>query len=91
MGESKKAHQYLVGFALETEKELEHARAKLQNKKLNLIVLNSLMDTGAGFGFGTNKITLIDDSGNIREYETKPKLNVARDILDWVTDNIPGN
>lgn len=91
MGKTKKAHQYLVGFALETEKGLEHAKAKLQNKKLNLIVLNSLMDTGAGFGFGTNKITLIDDSGDIREYETKPKQEVAKDIMDWVTGSIPDN
>ena len=91
MGENKKPHQYLVGFALETENELEHARVKLQNKRLNLIVLNSLRDAGAGFGSGTNKITLIDDSGNIRAFETKPKQDVARDILDWVTGSIPNN
>ena len=88
MGQIKKTHQYLVGFALETDNELEHAREKLKNKKLNLIVLNSLKESGAGFGFGTNKITLIDETGENREYEAKPKQEVAGDILDWITARI---
>jgi phosphopantothenoylcysteine decarboxylase/phosphopantothenate--cysteine ligase len=88
MGEAKKTNQYLVGFALETDNELEHARLKLQNKNLDLIVLNSLRDQGAGFGCGTNKISLIDVKDNIQTFDIKPKPEVAKDILDWLVNNI---
>ncbi len=83
MGEHKKG-QFLVGFALETENEIENAQTKLMLKNLNLIVLNSLNDSGAGFGTPTNKVTLIDASGNIEPLELKPKDEVAKDIFNRI-------
>jgi len=76
-----KKDQFLVGFALETDNELENAKAKLKKKDLNLIVLNSLNDKGAGFKSETNKVTIIDDKNNITQYELKSKADVAKDIL----------
>lgn len=80
MGETKKK-QFLVGFALETENEVENAKSKLRNKHLDAIVLNSLNDTGAGFGKPTNKVTFIDKNFEIKAFEVKTKAEVARDIL----------
>ena len=80
LGEQKKG-QYLVGFALETENELENAKAKLQKKNLDAIVLNSLNDDGAGFGKTTNKITFIDKNLVILPFELKSKTDVAHDIF----------
>lgn len=80
---SIKSHQLLVGFALETEHEEENARAKLKKKNLDLIVLNSLNDTGAGFKKDTNKIRIITNS-EVYRFETKPKSEVAKDILDHI-------
>ncbi|HAW52657.1 MAG TPA: bifunctional phosphopantothenoylcysteine decarboxylase/phosphopantothenate--cysteine ligase CoaBC [Flavobacteriales bacterium] len=82
MGESKKEGQYLVGFALETENERENANKKLVSKKLDMIVLNSLKDEGAGFDHSTNKVTLIKRSGAMLELPLKSKSEVARDILN---------
>ena len=79
MGEKKK-QQYLVGFALETENELENAKAKLQRKNLDAIVLNSLNDKGAGFGQGTNKITFVDKNLSVKAFDVKKKAEVAADI-----------
>ncbi|UJH67600.1 bifunctional phosphopantothenoylcysteine decarboxylase/phosphopantothenate--cysteine ligase CoaBC [Allomuricauda sp. SCSIO 65647] len=79
MGEKKK-RQYLVGFALETENELENAKGKLQRKNLDAIVLNSLNDEGAGFGQGTNKITFMDKNLTVKPFEVKTKSEVASDI-----------
>jgi len=76
-----KTKQFLVGFALETENEIEHAKLKIQKKNLELIVLNSLNDEGAGFGKATNKITFIDKSFKIEPMPLKPKEEVAKDIL----------
>jgi len=76
-----KTKQFLVGFALETENEIEHAKLKIQKKNLDLIVLNSLNDEGAGFGKATNKITFIDKSFKIEPMPLKPKEEVAKDIL----------
>ncbi len=84
MGQAKKDEQLFVGFALETDNELEHARSKLQKKNLDLIVLNSLQEAGAGFGTDTNKVTMIDRSGNTEEYELKPKSLVAVDLVERV-------
>jgi phosphopantothenoylcysteine decarboxylase/phosphopantothenate--cysteine ligase len=78
----KKDKQIMVGFALETDQELEHAKGKLQRKDLDLIVLNSLQDDGAGFGTSTNKVTLIDRQGAVTPLKLKSKSDVARDILD---------
>jgi phosphopantothenoylcysteine decarboxylase/phosphopantothenate--cysteine ligase len=83
LGKIKK-HQYLIGFALETENEIENAKLKVQKKNLDLIVLNSLQDEGAGFGKPTNKITFIDHNFNIQPMELKSKEAVAEDILDKI-------
>lgn len=85
LGKEKKPNQLLVGFALETENELQNALRKLNNKNLDMIVLNSLRDKGAGFGTTTNKITLIHRDRKIIEYELKAKAEVATDILDAVS------
>lgn len=83
-----KSHQFLVGFALETNNELENAKAKLKAKNLNLIVLNSLNDKGAGFKTETNKVTFIDDKGNVNEFQLKTKAEVAKDLLDEIIKQI---
>ncbi|RRQ48493.1 bifunctional phosphopantothenoylcysteine decarboxylase/phosphopantothenate--cysteine ligase CoaBC [Maribacter algicola] len=82
-GQEKK-NQYLVGFALETENELENAKVKLKRKNLDAIVLNSLNDTGAGFGGNTNKITFLDTNLAIQTFELKTKAAVAKDILNEI-------
>lgn len=84
MGARKKDTQVLVGFALETEHALENAEKKLNNKNLDLIVLNSLRDRGAGFGVPTNKITMLDKTKKRFDFDVKPKREVASDILDRV-------
>ena len=84
LGKSKSEKQLLVGFALETQNEIENAKQKLRNKNLDLIVLNSLKDKGAGFGTDTNKISIIDRSGNIIEFDLKSKKEVAGDIADKI-------
>jgi len=83
-----KTKQYLVGFALETENELENAKSKLKKKNLDLIVLNSLRDKGAGFGGDTNKVTLIAKDNKTLPFEVKPKTEVAGDILAYIIDDI---
>ncbi len=84
LGTHKKANQLLVGFALETDNELENAKQKLKSKNLDYIVLNSLKDEGAGFGFTTNKITIIDNQGIVIESSLKTKQEIACDILDVI-------
>ncbi|WP_194768557.1 bifunctional phosphopantothenoylcysteine decarboxylase/phosphopantothenate--cysteine ligase CoaBC [Tamlana sp. I1] len=83
-----KTKQYLVGFALETENELENAKGKLKRKNLNLIVLNSLNDKGAGFKSDTNKVTFIDDENTISAFELKSKSEVASDLLNKIISHI---
>ncbi|NMH89442.1 bifunctional phosphopantothenoylcysteine decarboxylase/phosphopantothenate--cysteine ligase CoaBC [Flavivirga algicola] len=85
LGEIKK-NQYLVGFALETNNELENAKGKLKRKNLNLIVLNSLKDKGAGFKGDTNKVTFIDDKDIITEFQLKSKAEVAKDLLNKIIE-----
>ena len=82
MGE-KKTHQFLVGFALETQNEEENAKSKLQKKNLDMIVLNSLRDEGAGFQKDTNKVKILTNSEQ-KEFSLKSKDEVAKDILDFV-------
>ncbi len=82
LGACKKENQRLVGFALETDNEEANARKKLEKKKLDLIVLNSLHDAGAGFGHDTNKVTFIDRLGGIEHGSLKSKQAVAADIAD---------
>lgn len=82
LGKMKKEGQKLVGFALETDNELQNAMRKLNKKNLDFIVLNSLHDKGAGFGHDTNKVTIIDRNGTIESGELKSKQLVAKDIAD---------
>lgn len=85
VGKIKKPGQILVGFALETNNEIENAQKKLESKNLDLIVLNSLKDEGAGFGFDTNKITIISSKdNNLRHFELKKKAEVAADIVNEI-------
>ncbi|MFV8369395.1 bifunctional phosphopantothenoylcysteine decarboxylase/phosphopantothenate--cysteine ligase CoaBC [Flavobacterium sp. LB2R40] len=81
---AQKEKQFLIGFALETENEIENAKLKIQKKNLDLIVLNSLQDPGAGFGKATNKVTFIDKNFIIEPMELKSKEAVADDILNKV-------
>ena len=82
LGSRKQAHQKLVGFALETNSELENALSKLKRKNLDFIVLNSLRDAGAGFSHNTNKISIIFSEKNVKEFDLKNKNDVAKDIVD---------
>jgi phosphopantothenoylcysteine decarboxylase / phosphopantothenate---cysteine ligase len=84
-GSRKNSNQILVGFALETENELENAIKKINNKNPDLIVLNSLREKGAGFGTSTNKITILDKKLNRFEFGLKSKKEVADDILDKIS------
>jgi len=84
LGEKKKDNQLLVGFALETNNEKEYALTKLQAKNADMIVLNSLNDAGAGFGYDTNKITIFDKQGNEYNFDTKLKKEVAKDIVNTI-------
>jgi len=81
LGKLKTHNQLLVGFALETNDELDNATKKLAKKNLDFIVLNSLNDKGAGFGVDTNKITIIDKDNNRQNFELKTKTEVAKDIV----------
>ena len=82
LGAMKRQGQRLVGFALETNDEEHNAERKLREKGLDFIVLNSLADSGAGFGVDTNKITIIDHDGQRTAYPLKAKCQVAQDIVD---------
>ncbi|HNY15715.1 MAG TPA: bifunctional phosphopantothenoylcysteine decarboxylase/phosphopantothenate--cysteine ligase CoaBC, partial [Bacteroidales bacterium] len=88
LGKMKKRSQLIAGFALETDNELKNAVAKLRKKNLDIIVLNSLRDKGAGFGLDTNRITIIDRNNNIDKFELKSKEEAARDILDKIVSMI---
>lgn len=84
LGENKNSHQILVGFALETENEKENALKKLKSKNLDLIVLNSLKDKGAGFEFETNKVSLISNNKKNIEIPLKLKSEIAEDIVTYI-------
>ena len=79
-----KEQQILVGFALETNNELENAIGKLKKKNLDLIVLNSLQDKGAGFGGSTNKVSIIDENEDVSEFDLKSKTEVAQDLMNEI-------
>ncbi|WP_419211735.1 bifunctional phosphopantothenoylcysteine decarboxylase/phosphopantothenate--cysteine ligase CoaBC [Maribacter sp. X9] len=80
----QKTRQFLVGFALETENEVENATGKMKRKNLDAIVLNSMQDKGAGFGVPTNKISFIDTNSTITTFELKTKAEVAMDIFNEI-------
>lgn len=84
LGRRKRSDQFLVGFALETREEKAYALSKLESKNADLIVLNSLRDPGAGFGFDTNKITIFDRQGTEYSFGLKAKEAVAQDIADTI-------
>ena len=86
MGNKKNDKQFIVGFALETDNEVENARDKLKRKNLDMIVLNSLNNMGAGFQHNTNKITIIDKANNISDFELKDKSEVAKDVIDKIIE-----
>ena len=86
LGKTKKQNQLLIGFALETDNELENAKSKLKRKNLDLIVLNSLKDKGAGFGVPTNKVTFIDKKGNVKDLPLMSKAEVAENLADEIND-----
>lgn len=88
LGKMKKENQVLAGFALETDNELDNARKKLQKKNLDFIVLNSLQDTGAGFGTDTNKITILDNKNQVSGFELKSKKLVAADVADKLAGSL---
>ena len=86
MGNKKSDEQFIVGFALETDNEVENAKNKLKGKNLDMIVLNSLNNKGAGFQHNTNKITIIDKANNISNFELKDKSEVAKDVIDKIIE-----
>ena len=88
LGNRKKTGQLLVGFALETNNEVDNAKNKLHTKNLDFIVLNSLRDSGSGFGFDTNKISIIGKDQVINEFPLKTKSEAAADIFDSIQKKI---
>ncbi|MDD2559697.1 MAG: bifunctional phosphopantothenoylcysteine decarboxylase/phosphopantothenate--cysteine ligase CoaBC [Bacteroidales bacterium] len=88
LGNVKKPGQILVGFALETDNEIENAQAKLERKKLDFIVLNSLNDKGAGFKGDTNKIKILEPKGKVLEFPLKNKNKVAEDIVNHLISKL---
>ena len=84
----KRNNQFIVGFALETESELSNAKKKLKEKEIDMIVLNSLKDKGAGFNHKTNKIAIIDKQNNVSSFALKDKSEVAKDIITNILENI---
>ncbi len=91
LGATKNKEQLLIGFALETNNELENAKAKIQKKNFDFIVLNSLKDKGAGFAHSTNKISIIHKDNKIKNFELKNKTFVAIDIIDEVVELLDGD
>lgn len=89
LGRQKRADQVMVGFALETDNEIANALGKLERKNLDMIVLNSLQDEGAGFAHDTNRITILHRNGDVRPYGLKTKRAVARDIVQAATAYLP--
>ena len=87
LGAEKKENQIMVGFALETSSDHEEARRKMARKGMDLMVLNSINDRGAGFGTPTNKVTLIPQEGEPLECSLKSKEEVAKDILNYLTNH----
>src|SRR5690606_24464733 len=87
LGQQKTARQTLVGFALETNNELENAQDKLVRKNADFIVLNSMQDKGAGFAVDTNKVTVLQKDGKVIPFDLKSKDDVAEDICDLIVQH----
>jgi phosphopantothenoylcysteine decarboxylase/phosphopantothenate--cysteine ligase len=88
VGEMKTDSQFLVGFALETNNEETNATGKMEKKNFDFIVLNSLQDKQAGFGYDTNKISIIHRDGSKKEFELKNKIEVAEDIIAEIIQSV---
>ncbi len=88
LGKIKRNNQIVVGFALETENEVENALGKLEKKNFDFVVLNSLKDQGAGFAHETNKVTILHRDGATKEYQLKTKTEVAHDIVDAIVEKM---
>jgi phosphopantothenoylcysteine decarboxylase / phosphopantothenate---cysteine ligase len=88
LGASKRSDQLLVGFALETDNEVENAIGKIKSKNLDMIVLNSLQNSGAGFGHDTNKISIIKRDGTMIDFDLKSKQDVAMDIMSVISEQL---
>ncbi|MBY0347947.1 MAG: bifunctional phosphopantothenoylcysteine decarboxylase/phosphopantothenate--cysteine ligase CoaBC [Hydrotalea flava] len=88
LGKQKTAHQYIMGFALETEQELKNSLEKLNVKKIDSIVLNSLNDAQAGFGYDTNQITIISKNGRTEKMALKSKTELAKDIVLYISEEL---
>ena len=88
LGNEKSSEQFLCGFALETENEESNAQGKLIKKNLDMIVLNSLQDEGAGFRHDTNKVSILDKNYKFHKFELKSKVEVAQDIIDFIITQI---
>jgi phosphopantothenoylcysteine decarboxylase/phosphopantothenate--cysteine ligase len=86
LGKLKNKKQFLVGFALETDNEIDNAKLKLQKKNLDFIVLNSLRTKGAGFGYDTNKVSIIDRNGTVTHSKLKSKTETSHDIVNKIID-----
>ncbi len=85
LGQQKRPDQLMIGFALETDNEIANAIGKIQSKNLDMIVLNSLQNAGAGFGHDTNKISIIKRDGTTIDFDLKSKQDVAQDIVDEIS------
>jgi phosphopantothenoylcysteine decarboxylase/phosphopantothenate--cysteine ligase len=88
LGDLKKRDQIVAGFALETNNAMKNASDKMFRKNLDIIVLNNLREEGAGFGYDTNRITIIDRNNNIDKFELKSKEEAARDILNKIVSMV---
>ncbi len=88
-GRHRRERQVICGFALETQNALENARAKLARKQADALVLNNPLEPGAGFGPGTNKVTLLDRFGRTQEGDSKPKPEIALDIFNFLEALLP--
>ncbi|MEA5461324.1 bifunctional phosphopantothenoylcysteine decarboxylase/phosphopantothenate--cysteine ligase CoaBC [Arcicella sp. LKC2W] len=91
LGQQKRPEQLMVGFALETDNEVENAIGKIKSKNLDMIILNSLQNAGAGFGHDTNKISIIKRDGTIIDFDLKSKQDVAQDIVNEITSQLSVN
>jgi phosphopantothenoylcysteine decarboxylase/phosphopantothenate--cysteine ligase len=88
LGKNKQVQQKLIGFALETHNEQANAERKLQSKNLDMIILNSLQDKGAGFGVDTNKVTIIHNNGTKKDLPLLSKQEVAESIIDAIVEHL---
>jgi len=91
VGLNKKPNQFIVGFALETNNEIDNAISKLNRKNLDMIVLNSLKNEGAGFQHDTNQISILDRENNLINFELKTKTEVAKDIVNYIETKMSRN